>query len=100
MRYNVRKEWLVDENGEIVTKPLSFWFNYFDIEIAEVETFFHVKTLEDLYKVNKNADQAGRYIDIYNNRGCKINPRDVHNFMDCNFYVGNADIGGQLRMCR
>lgn len=75
----VRGEWLVDDNNNIVYKPLWFWLVYFGV--------VPVAGYNGIYKRND-----GRFIDIQVEGGYMMNWEDREKYSDKLFFVGNADL--------
>lgn len=76
--FKVYKEWLVDENGNTVYKPLSFWIEYFGITPVDNGCYFKQKN--------------GKFIDIEVHGGYGLNWEDRDKYENELFFVGNADL--------
>lgn len=88
MKYNVRKEWLVDENNSIVIKPLSFWFEYFGIIPSLV--FDENGKGYEMFAIKKNAPHAEQFITLQYH-GYTLNHTNYKLHMNDTFRTGNAD---------
>lgn len=75
----VYKEWLTDENNEIVCRTLAEWAEYFGLEKVE-ETAWSWKTRD------------GRFIDIEKRGGYGLLHSEFNEYADKVFFVGNADL--------
>lgn len=83
MAMKVRKEWLCDENNEIVKKPLSFWFEYYSIKPLEYKEY------RCFWKTEK---EGGKRIDIEKLGGYGLMWDEYEQYKDKLFFVGNADL--------
>lgn len=93
MKFNVRNEWLVNENNEIVKMTLREWVEYFKISP-------YVHTLEngtkwETYKAENKKERNG-FIDIYTKGGYGLKHTDFEAAMDRVFRTGNADFDVKL----
>lgn len=95
MRYNVRKEWLVDENDNIVVKPLRFWFEYFGIKPVKIPVHGNPGVYYQLFEVTKNSYYGERFITIQCG-GYSLNHHNYESMMDKMFRTGNADFNVKL----
>jgi hypothetical protein len=78
-QFKVRGEWLVNENDNIVYKPLSFWLDYFGVK--PVEGYLGI------FKTREN-----HFIDIQLHGGRMMLWGDREKYLDNLFFVGNADL--------
>ena len=75
----VYKEWLVDENNNIVYKTLAEWAEYFGLHAVEGTTWVW-KTRDD------------KFIDVEVEGGYGLLHKDFEKYADKMFFVGNADL--------
>lgn len=78
--FEVRGEWLVDNDGKIVYKPLSFWLDYFGVKPVDGHPY--------IFKTNEDRV----FIDIELHGGYSMNWNDKDKYMNELFFVGNADL--------
>ena len=78
----VYREWLCDEENNIVFKPLSFWFEYFGVKPLEYKE----------YRCFWKAENTGKRIDIEKNGGYGLTWEEYEAYKDKLFFVGNADL--------
>lgn len=75
----VYKEWLADENNNIVYKTLAEWAEYFGLKMVE--------STEWVWKTRE-----GKFIDIEVEGGYGLFHKDFGKYADRLFFVGNADL--------
>lgn len=80
MKMKVYREWLCDENNNIVKKPLSFWFEFFGVTApdANIKWFW--------------TDKRSKRIDIEKNGGDGLLHDEYDQYKDKLFFCGNADL--------
>jgi len=85
----IRKEWLCDDNGDIVYKPLSFWAEYFGLKPFEHDPN------ECFWKAEANDKEVRfRYAVLVEIGGGYVMAHDEYDkYKDELFFVANADIG-------
>lgn len=81
-KMKVYKEWLCDENNKIVCKPLSFWFEYYNIKPLEYKD----------WRCFWKNEKEGRTIDIEKLGGYGLTWDEYEAYKDKLFFVGNADL--------
>lgn len=93
MAMKVRKEWLCDENNNIVYKPLSFWFKYFGLKPIDGHLCCWKAEANDKEVTFRGAvliEVMGGYAMTHNG---------YEEFKDDLFFVANADLDTpKLRM--
>lgn len=93
MKFTVKNEWLVDENGEIVKMTLREWFEYFkispyvSIDLAGNRWF--------TYQAENKKERNG-FIDIFKRGGYGLRHEELDGYMDKIFRSGNADFDVKL----
>lgn len=75
----VYKEWLADENNNIVYKTLTEWAEYFGLKMVAGSTW-------------RWATRSGKYIDIEKEGGYGLLHSEFPEYADKLFFVGNADL--------
>ena len=76
----VYKQWLCDENNQIVDKPLSFWFEYFGIVRVENKNYMWLST------------KTNSYMDIILSNGNGMSHEQYEECKDKLFFCCNADL--------
>lgn len=93
----IRKEWLVDENNNIVKMTLREWFEYFKIS-PTTYTYPETGNTYELWR-SENKKERNGYIDIYVNGGYGLKHCELDKYMDKVFRTGNADFDVKLVQC-
>lgn len=75
--FKIYKEWICNEENQIVYKPLRFWLEYFGATPVSEYTC----------KTNK-----GKFIDVEVEGGYGMNWNEREDYLDKLFFVGNADL--------
>lgn len=94
MKFKVRKEWLCDENGDIVIMTLREWSEYFKIT-PTTYTYSETGNTYEMYKSEIKKTRNG-YIDIYKRGGYGLTHDEYEKYMDKSFRTGNADFDVKL----
>lgn len=77
----IYKQWLADDDNNILFKPLSFWFEYFGIVPGySIDGYQYWKT------------KAGKRIDIELCGGYGLKQSEYESKKNNLFFVGNADL--------
>lgn len=87
-KFDVKNEWLVDENGNIAKMTLREWFEYFEITPCKVNG----------WETYKAANKKGRngFIDIFKKGGYGLGHSEIDVNMDKIYRTGNADFDVKL----
>lgn len=93
MKFEVRNEWLVNENGEIVKMTLREWVEYFGI--APYASADSVGNVWETYKAENKAERNG-LIDIFKRGGYGLRHEEFDGYMEKVFRTGNADFDVKL----
>jgi hypothetical protein len=93
MKFTVKNEWLVNENGEIVKMTLREWVEYFGIT-PYVSTDSNGNSWYT-YRAENKTERNG-FIDIYTKGGYGLGHADFDKYMDKVFRTGNADFDVKL----
>ena len=96
-KFNIRKEWLCDEDGNIVQMSLREWFEYFQISPITY-TYPETGNAHQLWKSETKKERNG-FIDIYRNGGYGLHHDEAEQYMDKLFRTGNADFDVNLVQC-
>ena len=86
----IYKDWLADENNNIVKMPLKDWFEYFGIT-PETYTYPETGNTYELWKAANKKERNG-FIDIQKNGGYGLRHGEAEEYMTKIFYAVNADI--------
>ena len=78
MKIKKYKQWLTDENNNILSMPLSFLFDYFGIIEAEKWYWFSKKEF--------------RYMSIFKKGGYGLKHEEYETYKNKLFFVGNVDL--------
>lgn len=75
----VYKQWLADENNNIVYKTLTEWAEYFGLKPVEGTTW-------------RWTTRSGKHIDVEKEGGYGLLHSEFTEYADKLFFVGNADL--------
>lgn len=97
----VYKEWLVDDNNNIIKMPLREWFEYFKISpvLATFDTIEGISKTYELWQSGWKKERNG-YIDIYKCGGYGLRHDEAEQYANELFYAGNADFDVKLVQVR
>lgn len=96
-KFNIRKEWLCNEDGSIAEMTLREWFEYFQIS-PFTYTYPETGNAHQLWKSDNKKERNG-FIDIYKNGGYGLLHNETEQYMDKLFRTGNADFDVKLVEC-
>ncbi len=88
MSFKVRNEWLCEEDGRIAERPLSFWFEYFEIKPMEVNG---CKCYWKAEATDKEIKFRGAVL-IEAGGGYALNHQGYECYKDELFFIDNADL--------
>lgn len=94
--FKVYKEWLADEDNNIVKMTLAEWFEYFKIEPAFYEWACGWTTQS--WKSSVKKERNG-FIEIERRGGYGLLHNEYEEYKDKLFFAGNADFDVKLRQC-
>ena len=82
MKMKVYKQWLADENNNIIYRPLSFWIDYFEVKPLKYKD----------YKCFWKSEKTGKTMDIEKRNGYGLLWDELKDYENKLFFVGNADL--------